>query len=161
VVGRLAGLALIHYWKPLAEAGDCDAQYRYGTLFLLGAGVPRTPATAIEWWLKAANQGQYRAQAALGHAYSREAMLEGTFSRRITLDCREGCEVPQDLVSAYSWLLLSRASVPASGVQFRQGLGAWEFKLESRLTPDQKADAERRAAAWQPSPSRCTPRQLK
>src|SRR3954451_12402561 len=96
----------IHYWKPLAEAGDCDAQYRYGTLFLLGAGVPKAPGTAVEWWLKAANQGQYRAQVALGHAYSREALLEGT---------------------AYSWLLLAMASVPPSQEQFRQGLGAWDF----------------------------------
>ena len=35
-----------------------------------------------------------------------EAMVEGTFLRKFTLDCREGCGVPQDLVSAYSWLLL-------------------------------------------------------
>ena len=88
-------------------------------------------------------------------------MLEGTFLRRVTLDCREGCEVPQDLVSAYSWLLLSRASVPAAQQQFRQGLGAWEFKLESRMTAEQKAEAERRAAEWRPSPARCAPRQLK
>jgi hypothetical protein len=29
-------------WKPLADAGDCDAQYGYGTLFFLGAGSPKT-----------------------------------------------------------------------------------------------------------------------
>ena len=88
-------------------------------------------------------------------------MLEGTFLRRVTLDCREGCEVPQDLVSAYSWLLLAMASVPPSQEQFRQGLGAWDFKLESRLTAEQKAEARQRAAAWQPTPARCTPRVLK
>jgi len=151
----------IQYWKPLAEAGDCDGQYRYGTPFLLGTGVPKAPSTAVEWWRKAANQGQYRAQVALGHAYSREAMVEGTFLRKFTLDCREGCGVPQDLVSAYSWLLLARASVPMAQQRFRQGVDAWEFKLESRLTPDQKAEAARRAAEWQPSPSHCTPRELK
>jgi hypothetical protein len=151
----------MHYWKPLAEAGDCDAQYRYGTLFMLGAGVPKSPATALEWWQKAANQGQYRAQVALGHAYSREAMAEGTFLRRVVLDCREGCEVPEDPVTAYTWMLLARTSVPPSMEEFRQGLGAWQFKLESRLTPDQKADAGRRAAEWRPSPARCTPRVLK
>ena len=32
----------IQSWKPLAEAGDCDGQYRYGTLFALGAGARRS-----------------------------------------------------------------------------------------------------------------------
>ena len=46
----------------MAEAGDCDAQYRYGTLFLLGAGIPKDEAVAVDWLSKAATQGQYRAQ---------------------------------------------------------------------------------------------------
>src|SRR5437764_1378019 len=43
---------VILFWKPLAEKGDCDAQYRYGTLFFLGAGVPKNLDSAREWWSK-------------------------------------------------------------------------------------------------------------
>ena len=56
------------FWKPLAEAGDCDAAYRYGVLFALGAGVPKDLDVARDWWTKAANQGNYRAQLMLAMA---------------------------------------------------------------------------------------------
>jgi len=72
-------------------------------LFALGAGVPKSMSTAVDWWTKAANQGQYRAQAALANAYAREVFQEGTFLRQIVIDCRQGCEVPEDLVTAYYW----------------------------------------------------------
>ena len=57
------------FWKPLAEAGDCDAQYRYGVLFALGAGVPKDVEVARDWWARAANQGNYRAQLMLAMVY--------------------------------------------------------------------------------------------
>ena len=65
----------ISVWKPLAEAGDCDAQYRYGTLFFLGAGVQQSFDLARDWWSKAANQGQYRAQLMLATMYVKVAMM--------------------------------------------------------------------------------------
>ena len=37
------------YFEPLANASDCDAQYRYGTLYFLGAGVPENFQTAKKW----------------------------------------------------------------------------------------------------------------
>ena len=151
----------IQYWKPLAEAGDCDAQYRYGTLFALGAGVPKAPATAVEWWLKAANQGQYRAQVMLTTAYARQSTVSGSFVRQFQIDCRDGCGVDLDLVSAYSWLVVARASTPATLAPFQRALAEQMSTLGARLTAEEKASAEGRAAGWQPSPTRCTPRELK
>ncbi len=118
-------------------------------------------STAVDWWTKAAHQGQYRAQAALANAYAREVFQEGTFLRQIVIDCRQGCEVPEDLVTAYYWLRLAGASVPPVYTRFRQTVGAWSYRLENKLTAEQKAEAETRAAAWQPMPTRCTPRVLK
>ncbi len=52
--------------KPLAEAGNADAEYDLGTMYSDGHGVPRDPRLAQTWWEKAANQGQADAQFSLG-----------------------------------------------------------------------------------------------
>jgi len=52
--------------KPLAEAGNADAEYDLGTMYSDGHGVPRDPRQAQAWWEKAANQGQADAQFSLG-----------------------------------------------------------------------------------------------
>jgi len=52
--------------KPLAEAGNPDAEYDLGTMYSDGHGVPRDPREAEAWWEKAANQGQADAQFSLG-----------------------------------------------------------------------------------------------
>ena len=52
--------------KPLAEAGNADAEYDLGTMYSDGHGVPRDPRQAEAWWEKAANQGQPDAQFSLG-----------------------------------------------------------------------------------------------
>jgi TPR repeat protein len=52
--------------KPLAERGNADAQYYYGTMFSDGLGVPRNNRAAAEWYEKAARQGHTDAQFSLG-----------------------------------------------------------------------------------------------
>jgi cell division septation protein DedD len=56
----------IAQWRPLAEAGDADAQFNMGQAFMLGRGVPSDPKTAQGWYEKAAKQGHEPAQANLG-----------------------------------------------------------------------------------------------
>jgi uncharacterized protein len=53
-------------WRPLAEAGDADAQFNLGQAYKLGKGVPVDPATAQSWYLKAAKQGHAQAQVNVG-----------------------------------------------------------------------------------------------
>lgn len=52
--------------KPLAEAGNADAEYDLGTMYSDGHGVPRDVREAEAWWQKAAAQGQADAQFSLG-----------------------------------------------------------------------------------------------
>ena len=48
-------------WRPLAIAGDADAQFNMGQAYKLGRGVPIDPAQALEWFRKAADQGHLQA----------------------------------------------------------------------------------------------------
>jgi tetratricopeptide (TPR) repeat protein len=53
-------------WRPLAEAGDPDAQFNLGQAYKLGRGVPVNAATAQSWYQKAARQGHEQAQVNVG-----------------------------------------------------------------------------------------------
>ena len=48
-------------WRPLATAGDADAQFNLGQAYKLGRGVPSDGAMATEWFRKAAVQGHAQA----------------------------------------------------------------------------------------------------
>lgn len=52
--------------KPLAEAGNARAQLRLGDVYAEGRGVERNPATAREWYEKAASAGETNAMLRLG-----------------------------------------------------------------------------------------------
>jgi cell division septation protein DedD len=58
--------AAIAQWRPLADAGDADAQYNLGQAYKLGRGVPLDLRAAQGWYEKAARQGHAQAQAILG-----------------------------------------------------------------------------------------------
>jgi TPR repeat protein len=48
-------------WLPLAEAGNRDAQFFVGGLYMEGAGVPEDQVRAHAWWRLSADQGHSRA----------------------------------------------------------------------------------------------------
>ena len=52
----------IEQWRPLAIAGDADAQFNLAQAYKLGRGVPLDPALAESWFRKAALQGHVQAQ---------------------------------------------------------------------------------------------------
>lgn len=52
----------IAIWRPLAEAGDADAQFNLGQAYKLGRGVTADAAAALEWFRKASASGHLRAQ---------------------------------------------------------------------------------------------------
>jgi TPR repeat protein len=56
----------IAQWRPLAEAGNADAQFNLGQAYKLGRGVPANAATAQSWYQKAARQGHEQAQVNVG-----------------------------------------------------------------------------------------------
>jgi TPR repeat protein len=61
----------IELWRPLAEAGDADAQFGLGILYNDAVGVEQDYAEANYWFLRAAEQGYAMAQFNLGNAYKK------------------------------------------------------------------------------------------
>lgn len=53
-------------WRPLALAGDPDAQFNLGQAYKLGRGVPADMAQAEAWYTRAAKQGHLQAEDNLG-----------------------------------------------------------------------------------------------
>jgi hypothetical protein len=58
--------AAIAEWRPLADAGDADAQFNLGQAYKLGRGVAVDMRSAQGWYEKAARQGHGQAQAMVG-----------------------------------------------------------------------------------------------
>jgi hypothetical protein len=57
-------------YRPLAEAGNAQAQKRLGDIYSEGLGVSRDLVSAIGWYEKAALQGEIAAQMRLGALYA-------------------------------------------------------------------------------------------
>jgi TPR repeat protein len=70
-------------WRPLAEAGDVNAQTMLGLVYAEGKGVPQEHAEAAKWFRRAATRGHAEAQFALWVLYG---LGEG---------------VPQDFIAAH------------------------------------------------------------
>jgi len=56
----------IAQWRPLADAGNADAQFNLGQAYKLGRGVPANAGLAQSWYQKAARQGHEQAQVNVG-----------------------------------------------------------------------------------------------
>ncbi len=72
-------------YRPLAERGDPEAQYRIGRMYEFGNGYPQDKAQGIAWIRKAAAQGHADAEQELGVIYA------------------TGDGVKQDNVQAVAW----------------------------------------------------------
>jgi hypothetical protein len=81
-------------WRPLAEAGDAEAQNNLGLMYADDRGVPQDDEEAVKWLRLAAEQGDAVAQNNLGAMYAK------------------GRGVPQDKVLAYALFNLSAAGDP-------------------------------------------------
>ena len=112
-------------WRPLAERGDPSAQFRLGSLYENGDGVPRDFATARQWYEKAAAQGDAKAQFYLG---IQSAYGEGG---------------PLDLVQAHMWYSLAAGNGNAHAPGYRDDLAR-------QMTPAQIAEAQQRVRQWRP-----------
>lgn len=58
--------AAVTEWRPLALAGDADAQFNLGQAYKLGRGVPADLTQAEDWYRRAAKQGHLQAEDNLG-----------------------------------------------------------------------------------------------
>ena len=128
----------VAWYRKAAEQGHASAQDRIGGMYRRGAGVPQDDVEAVAWFRKAVEQGNVSAQVALGEMYA------------------DGRGVPQDDVEAYKWL--HRALTTAHEGARRNGDGSFAADVEEardpvagRLTPEQRAEGEKRAREWFPA----------
>ncbi len=61
--------AAVKQFKPLAEAGDSEAQSHLGSLYYVGKGVEKSIDDSFSWYKKAADQGNVDAQYSIGNMY--------------------------------------------------------------------------------------------
>ena len=117
----------IDQWRPLAIAGDADAQFNLAQAYKLGRGVPLDPALAESWFRKAAAQGHVQAQDNYGLAlfqagkksealpWLEKSVARGEPRTQLVLGTMlfNGDGVPRDYPRAYA--LMTRAS--SAGLQ--------------------------------------------
>jgi TPR repeat protein len=106
-------------WRPLAESGDAEAQFRLGELHRLGQGVPEDPATAGRWHLAAAEQGHPHSMYYVALMYYRG----------------RGGDWEKDYVRAYVWFTLAAEKGIGDATWWRDRLGA---KMSDRETAESK-----------------------
>ncbi|MBI3605351.1 MAG: sel1 repeat family protein [Nitrospirae bacterium] len=147
-----------NYWVPLANAGDCDAQFRLGTLYFLGAGVPQSDETARQWLLASANQGQAFAQGLLAVMHAHDTVSIGTVAQTVVFDCTLGCGVERNIVEAYKWASLSANFSIYDG--HRENVKNMIVKYSQSLKPEQIVEVNNLIKDWKPSPSQCKQRKL-
>jgi uncharacterized protein len=109
-------------WRPLALAGNADAQFNLGQAYKLGRGVPQDLPQAVVWFRRAADQAHVQAQDNLGLVLydlhrNNEALpwLEMSAARGeprtqfvLAAELFNGRTMPRDWVRAYA--LMKRAS---------------------------------------------------
>ena len=118
------------WYRLAADQGLAEAQYNLGLMYAEGEGVPRDDAEAVRWYRLAADQGDAEAQKNLGLMYGL------------------GQGVPQDRVAGHMWLSLAAAQASA---EERDEYVKERDNVAARMTPEQIAEAQRRAREWTPT----------
>jgi hypothetical protein len=111
----------IKQYRPLAERGNAEAQYRIGRMYEFGQGVPQDKAQGIAWIRKAAAQNHADAQQELGFIYAsgdgvkqddaqavewfRKAAMQGNATAQYNLGLlyAKGQGVQKDYAQAIDW----------------------------------------------------------
>jgi len=127
--------AALAVWRPLAEAGNAEAQTLLGAMYWSGEGVLRDHKQAAYWYLRAAEKGYARAQNDIGFMYG---LGEGI--------------PPRDSVQAYKWLSLAIRNYTAKNQDRRDQAVKDLAAVRARMTPAQVADAERQIRDFKPTP---------
>ena len=156
----------LHEYQILAEQGAVDAQYNLGLMYANGEGVPQDYAEAVKWYRLAAEQGLADAQYSLGLAYGygrglpqdcaeavmwyRLAAEQGDAMAQLSLGIMygRGQGLVQNYVLAHMWFNLAAAQLPPG--EDRDDAVNIRDLLESKMTPEQVAEAQRLAREWKP-----------
>lgn len=110
-------------WRPLADAGDADAQAALAGMYVGGVGVAQNFRRAVRWYEAAARQGHVQAQLNLGELYA------------------EGRGVPRDPIQGLKWLGIAAATGHPWAV-------AASKELEKSLNEAERKEAKRLINNW-------------
>jgi localization factor PodJL len=153
----------VKFLSQAAEKGQAVAQYRLGTLYERGQGVPADAAKAAHWYEMAANQGNRKAMHNLAVSYAggasgKKNMAEAArwFAKAAALGLSDsqfnlavlyerGDGVPQSLLDAYKWYSIAAA---AGDSESKARIGV----LQSQLGDADKAAANKSAATFHAAP---------
>lgn len=153
-------------WRPVAEAGDPEAQFGLGELYYWGRGVAKDVEAARSWYRRAGALGHGRALYSLGFiAYAgkgaegrdvdaaadwwHKGAAAGYPLAMVALGnaYENGIGVPRDLVEAFMWNTLGvRHNGGRPPMAAQQNLD----RLAGQLTAAQIQEARGRAASWIP-----------
>ena len=157
-------LKAVQLWRPLAQAGDREAQYRLGVMYAEGKGVAPNDAEAALWFERAAEQGEAMAQYNLGASYVegagvrkdmataakwfRRAADQGIPLAQLNLGLlyASGDGVPQDNVEALKWIDLAIFALPAGGV--RSDAARAVADIAAKMDSEQVQQARSRERSW-------------
>ena len=126
----------LEIFENLAEQGDAAAQINVGVLYETSTGVFGSDDVAAQWYRKAAVQGVPEAQFNLAALLAADVM-----AGQVSIGTNEE---EQRLSEAYVWTTLAAAqghSQASTGVR----------RLQQHMSPDQIAEAKRRASEWKPT----------
>lgn len=153
------------WFRRAAEGGLAQAQYTLGMCYENGRGVDGDDVEAVRWFRQAAAQKFPDAEAELGQCHldgvgATKDIVEGLMwlqraaahgsaigESRLGTCYERGTGVPKDSVQAYKWFTLAAAQDDELAPDLRVSLA----KLESILTPEQVAEAQKLARDFQPS----------
>src|SRR6266542_3256017 len=136
-VRRLAKDAIAH--RIRAEQGDAESQFKLGSMYSRGKGVPQDYGEAVRWYRKSAEQGYTKAEYNLSSMY------------------RDGEGVPQDYAEAERWYRKSAEQGDGNaqyvlGYMYYYGYGVAQDKGEANRLFNQAAaqgnEDARRAVGW-------------
>ena len=122
-------------WRPLAEQGHAEAQFRLGVMYFNGHGVALDIAEALKWLWKAADQGHARAQDVSGLLVG-GLNFAGAQHNLAFLYARGGQGLAQDYAEAAKWYRLAAEQGHAKaqfklGVMYDNGQGVTQDDAEA------------------------------
>lgn len=123
-----SGVEAVKWFRKAADHGSTAAEFYLGKCYFEGTGVSRDIEEGVRWTRRAAEGGSALAQNALGNCYER------------------GLGVERDYLQAYKWYALAAAQDDANAADIRVSMA----KVETSLTKEQVAEAQRLAREFRP-----------
>ena len=102
-------------FRPLAEAGDPQAQHNLGVMYYNGRGLERNFTEAAKWFRRAAERGVAEAQSSLGYMYQKGEGVTQDYAQS-TRWYRKAAE------QEFAWAQHSLAAAYAAGEGVRQNM---------------------------------------